>query len=326
MKSFFFSLILLCSSLVCVGSSFAENGVSTVINSVTEPYLCVVGADENILVHDHPRSGTRVIEFPAGRKSLQKKKRKLAKRRKSIRGKKRKKLSKKISAQKANLLGLQQCEAGTLAPALEFTTDTGEGTFRNESFLIDDIFFTVRFHQGGMGLTGEGSFFLQDNEQDTGQLEIRAKKTSTSEDGMMITYAILKGQLSLTGSQNLIDSMKGTVQVDYGALPVLTFTFSGKLKDTFTQQTQSYSFVAVENLVPFDGEEHIGDFDDDGDIDFADFQAFSECYTGPAEAFTDAACELWDTNEDGQVDFSDYTTLFSSGLHSGTGEDWSPSP
>ena len=47
-----------------------------------------------------------------------------------------------------------------------------------------------------------------------------------------------------------------------------------------------------------------GDFDDDGDIDLEDFDAFLTCYTGPAGELP-SNCEYADFDDDSDADLSD---------------------
>ena len=47
------------------------------------------------------------------------------------------------------------------------------------------------------------------------------------------------------------------------------------------------------------------DHDEDGDVDLVDFQAFIDCYTGPATP-ADPSCAIFDENEDLRVDLHDF--------------------
>lgn len=49
-----------------------------------------------------------------------------------------------------------------------------------------------------------------------------------------------------------------------------------------------------------------GDHDDDGDVDFADFQAFQVCFSGTGVTFDEPACALADLDADGDVDLGDF--------------------
>jgi hypothetical protein len=52
-----------------------------------------------------------------------------------------------------------------------------------------------------------------------------------------------------------------------------------------------------------------GDFDDDGDVDLADYGHFLACYNGPAQPYGSSGCENADADGDNDVDLSDYGTF-----------------
>jgi hypothetical protein len=50
----------------------------------------------------------------------------------------------------------------------------------------------------------------------------------------------------------------------------------------------------------------LGDFDEDGDVDLADFDTFASCFTGPDGGPVDPGCEPGDFDADGDIDCEDF--------------------
>jgi hypothetical protein len=49
-----------------------------------------------------------------------------------------------------------------------------------------------------------------------------------------------------------------------------------------------------------------GDYDDDEDVDLADFAAFQNCFAGSGNPFEPLECGLADIDADADVDFEDF--------------------
>jgi alkaline phosphatase len=52
-----------------------------------------------------------------------------------------------------------------------------------------------------------------------------------------------------------------------------------------------------------------GDFDDDGDVDVADFGRFQACFNGPNRPLPESGCESADLDTDGDADLADFGTF-----------------
>ncbi|MCP4589738.1 MAG: hypothetical protein GY842_03250 [bacterium] len=76
----------------------------------------------------------------------------------------------------------------------------------------------------------------------------------------------------------------------------------------FQLWTQYYRTYVGDPLAPLPPEDRTGDFDDDGDVDLADFARLQSCYTGQntgLEVLSSFCAEL-DTDADGDVDSADH--------------------
>ena len=52
-----------------------------------------------------------------------------------------------------------------------------------------------------------------------------------------------------------------------------------------------------------------GDYDEDGDVDPADFAAWPACMTGPDNGFVDPSCGAFDFDVDQDVDLADFAAF-----------------
>lgn len=72
-----------------------------------------------------------------------------------------------------------------------------------------------------------------------------------------------------------------------------------------TDQTWTYALAWHARMVPG----AVADFDCDGDVDKADFEAFATCFTGPALGPPACGCAAADFNDDGHVDMEDFAVF-----------------
>ena len=322
MKGLKLFIVVLFMNCLVVHESKASDQISTVINSITQRYVCVISATETVLVEDNPKSGTQIIEINAGVKKVKRAIKKLNRKKRKAKKKKKKKIRQNVGEQKDNLAGIRACGDQTLAPALAFDFDSGLGTMRDGGVNVQSVLSQVRINQYGEGLRIEGSF-LTDNPDEAGQIDMRAELTSTSTDGLVHNYEILRGQINITGETNILDDrVSGTIQADYTNVPTVSFTFSGTSRDSFDNSGGAFSFTGVKLFPVYILPTSVGDADGDGDNDFADLRAFGSCYTGPVGGAA-PECSGWDANSDGSVDYTDHIAIFADGFESGNTSAWS---
>jgi hypothetical protein len=88
--------------------------------------------------------------------------------------------------------------------------------------------------------------------------------------------------------------------------PGVTYTSNGLNQYTMTRGfVESFAYDLDGNMTK--SGLAAGDYDDDGDVDSADFMVFQGCYNGPNNPPQHAGCEESDIDGDGDVDSADFT-------------------
>jgi hypothetical protein len=125
-------------------------------------------------------------------------------------------------------------------------------------------------------------------------------------------------RLNVTGTAALSGTLK--VALIGGFAPVL-----GQQFVVLTASSVSGTFSAVEALTPglavnvlygpttvtleITSVPAMGDCDDDGDADLADYTQFPECLSGPGVPYSSSACECLDSDADGAIDLHDFGAI-----------------
>ncbi len=301
----------------------ATDEISTVIQGVSQPYLCVVKSTESVLVEDNPESGTRIKEFSS---EISKLSRKIKKVQKALRAKPAKKKRKKLRKKKKRFVkdraGIKKCRDRELTPALVLEFSEGTGSLYESTYSVSGVTLEVRLQQAGEGITAEGGFTLDEAPENIGQFEVRAERTAVSEDGLAHTYKIRKATLNVSGTFQIINDVTGTFTIDYSNLPDIEMTLEASALDDFDNSGGAFSFTTTVTLPEYDDESSYGDVDSDGDNDIVDFLHYQSCYGKDVTLPENEECIIWDANDDGTVNFADHLLIWASGFQASDLAEW----